>query len=98
MITHSEAAKMAVERNRPRGGFREGSGRKPRQQAKQRDLFNLAVDSKWKELLEKLGEYIRAGDKEMIKYILDQRIGKAAQSIDHTSGGEALGVIILPQK
>lgn len=74
------------------GGVREGAGRKPRLQYEARELFNLAMDEEWGILNKFIRYYIRKGDKEMIKWVVEQRIGKAPQSMDITSKSLSVNV------
>lgn len=74
------------------GGAREGSGRKPRLQYEARELFNLAIDEEWGVLNKLIRYYIRKGDKDIIKWVVEQRIGKAPQSLDVTAKGAFLNV------
>ena len=64
------------------GGKREGSGRKPKMQYEARELFNMYIDARMAKILENVAKWIDEGDKDMHKYILDQRLGKAVQGID----------------
>ncbi|OHB14679.1 MAG: hypothetical protein A2431_00520 [Candidatus Zambryskibacteria bacterium RIFOXYC1_FULL_39_10] len=65
-----------------RGGARIGAGRKPKLKFEARELFNVAVDEKWPLIVSKMDEWIENGDKDMIKFIIEQRIGKPAQAVD----------------
>ena|SRR3990167_5936544 len=78
---------MPYIKNGNNGGKRENSGRKKTtlkkyKQHEARERFNIAIDHKWDIIIEKIDEWIEDGDKEMIKYVLDQRICKASQAID----------------
>lgn len=84
--------KLKTEEKSSWGGVREGAGRKPRLQYEARELFNLAVDQEWEILTKMIRYYIRKGDKEMIKWVTEQRIGKAPQSVDMTAKGLFLNV------
>lgn len=65
-----------------RGGARLGAGRKPKLQFEARELFNMAVDERWPRIEKKMDEWIDNGDKDMIKFLVEQRIGKPSQSVD----------------
>lgn len=65
-----------------RGGARIGAGRKPRLQFEARELFNVAIDRNWGLIMEKAWEAVRNGDKDMLKFLIEQRIGKPAQFLD----------------
>lgn len=82
-----------VEKSKSWGGVRNGSGRKPRLQYESRELFNNAIDDEWENILEVLHSYIQKGDKEIIKWVVEQRIGKAPQSMDVTSKSISMNVI-----
>lgn len=80
MVTHAEAAKKAA----TRGGFREGGGRKPRiglPEYEAREKFNRKVDEHWDEIMGHLVRLLKEGDKDMLKAVLEQRIGKAPQAL-----------------
>ena len=64
------------------GGVRPNSGRKPKLQFEARELFNQFIDKNWGKIMENVTKWIDEGDKDMHKYILDQRLGKAVQGID----------------
>lgn len=72
-----------------RGGVRAGAGRKPRKQHEARELFNSVVDARWQVLLGKVFEMAEAGDKDMLRLLVEQRIGKPTQSLavkdDHST-------------
>lgn len=58
------------------GGPRKNSGRKPKLNYEAREYFNLAVDKMWPNILEKISEYVEKGDKDVIKMLIEQRIGR----------------------
>jgi len=58
------------------GGKRDGSGRKPKLRHEARELFYLAIDERWERILAKIDNYILRGDKDMVKFLIEQRIGK----------------------
>jgi hypothetical protein len=64
------------------GGAREGSGRKPRLQYEARELFNEEIDKDWAYMTKFVRYHIRKGDKDMLKWAIEHRIGKAPQSMD----------------
>lgn len=74
------------------GGPREGSGRKPRLQYEARELFNAEIDKDWLYMATLLRYHIRKGDKELLKWVIEQRIGKAPQSLDIEARGAFLSV------
>jgi hypothetical protein len=78
------------------GGARKGAGRKPKllQNYKVRELFNSVVDNCWDDIVVAMRHHIKKKDKDFIKFIVDQRIGKAAQALDVTSGGEKIPLIM----
>jgi hypothetical protein len=57
-----------------------------------RELFNLTVDEEWENISKVLRYYIRKGDKEIVKWIVEQRIGKAPQNLDISAKGAFLNV------
>jgi len=58
------------------GGFRAGSGRKPKHQYEARELLNMAIDQRMPKILEKIDELVEKGDVTIIKHLLDQRFGR----------------------
>lgn len=74
------------------GGYREGSGRKPRLQYEIREFFNNSIDDEWENIMEVLRTQIRKGDREVIKWVVEQRIGKAPQSMDIKASGAILSL------
>lgn len=73
---------MATKTKAKHGGARPGSGRKPKLKGDARELFYMAVDKRWDLLIAKLDEFIENGDKDIIKMVIEQRIGKAPQTVD----------------
>ena len=77
--------KIENEQKKTKGGKRLNSGRKPKiksfKKFEARENFNIAVDKKWPEIMQKIQEYIDAGDRDILKMVIEQRIGKAPQSI-----------------
>ena len=71
------------------GGTRPGSGRKPKLKYETRELFYQKIDEQWDQLVNSLITKAIEGDKEILKWILDQRIGKAAQSMQMSTDPEA---------
>lgn len=69
------------------GGFREGSGRKPKLQYEMRELFNTFVDEEWENVMKVLKYQILRGDKEVMKWVIEQRIGRTPQMVGLSSGG-----------
>ncbi len=74
------------------GGIREGSGRKPKLQYEVRELFNRAVDEEWGNIMEAILIQARNGDKDTLKWLIEQRIGKAPQNMAITAQGAFLSV------
>jgi hypothetical protein len=58
------------------GGFRAGSGRKPKLQYEARELLNMAIDQRMPKILEKIDELVEKGDTTMIKLLIEQRFGR----------------------
>ena len=67
------------------GGTRVGAGRKPRLDYEARAEFYNAVDDRLPKIWEILDLHIRRGDKTVLLWLLEQRLGKAPQSIDMTA-------------
>jgi len=84
-----------VKKSSTRGGARPGAGRKPRMNFEARELFYMRVDAFWEKIMEKIEDYVEKGDKDIIKMIIEQRIGKPAQSVDHTTQGKEFPSPIL---
>ena len=78
------------------GGSREGSGRKPRLQYEARELFNAVIDEEWVNITETLLNYVRKGDKEVLKWVIEQRIGRSPQSIDISARSAVLNINEIP--
>ncbi len=83
------------------GGKRKNSGRKSKLKDDARQAFYKEVDKRWKTIMKKLGVWIDKGDKEVLLKIIEQRIGKAPQSVE--VGGKDGGpiehkVIYLPKR
>lgn len=72
-----------------RGGARPGAGRKPRLQHEAREIFNAAIDARWPLIMRKLDELIEKGDKDVLRMVVEQRIGKPGLSLavkdDHST-------------
>lgn len=64
------------------GGYRPNSGRKPKKTFEARELFNIAVDERWEKIMSKIDYYIEQGDKDILKFIVEQRIGRSPQKVD----------------
>jgi hypothetical protein len=58
------------------GGFRAGSGRKPKLQYESRELLNMAIDQRMPKILEKIDDLIAKGDVTVIKMLIEQRFGR----------------------
>ena len=67
------------------GGVRPGSGRKPKLQYEARELFYSAIDEEWENIIKVLRYHVRRGNKDVMKWLIEQRIGKAPQSVDISS-------------
>lgn len=63
------------------GGARPGAGRKPKLQFEARELFNNAIDDRWGRIMQKIDAHIEKGDKDILRLCVEQRIGKAGQSV-----------------
>ncbi len=74
------------------GGARSGAGRKPRLQYEARELFYSAIDEEWENIIKVLQYHIRRGNKDVMKWAIEQRIGKAPQSVDISAKGAFLNV------
>lgn len=74
------------------GGAREGAGRKPRLQYEARELFNEEIDKDWVYLATLVRYHIRKGDKDLLKWVIEQRIGKAPQSLNIEARSAVLNV------
>lgn len=72
------------------GGARPGSGRKPKLQYEARELFYNAVDDRWNTIIAKLDKLITKGDHHTLRWILEQRIGRAPQSLEITNQEEKM--------
>ena len=75
---------MAKGGARPNSGPKKGSKhKKTLEQERQRELFNQKVDAKWADLIDK---QIEEGliDPKIGQYILNQRMGRAKESIEHS--------------
>lgn len=64
------------------GGYRPGAGRKPKKTFEARELFNMTVDERWEKIISKVDFYIEQGDKDILKFIIEQRIGRSPQKVD----------------
>lgn len=63
------------------GGARPGSGRKPKLKDDARQAFYAAVDERWAQIMAGLDKWIKKGDKHVLLAIVEQRIGKAPQTM-----------------
>lgn len=59
-----------------RGGFRPGSGRKPKYQYEAREILNMAIDERMPKIFEKLDDLIEKGDPTILKMLIEQRYGR----------------------
>jgi len=73
---------MKTEQKSKHGGARAGAGRKPKLQYEARELFYSAVDARWDTILSKLDKLIARGDFHALRWVLEQRIGRAPQSVE----------------
>lgn len=76
------------------GGARKGAGRKPRAVFEARETFYAKVDEKWGQLVENVLKMALNGDKDVLKWILDQRIGRATKPF-HLGTDQDLPIPIL---
>jgi len=74
-----------------KGGARPGAGR-PKGSSTKPKIADFLTEAEIKCVVDKAKEKIEAGDVTMIKFILEQLMGKAAQSMDVTSDGEKLTI------
>lgn len=81
---------MKTEQESKHGGARPGAGRKPRLQYEARELFYSAIDDRWEAIIDKLDVLITKGDQATLRWLLEQRVGKAPQSIDVTTQGDKI--------
>ena len=70
------------------GGARRGAGRKPKYALESRQLFNYEFDKNFPEILEKAVELALKGDKDMIKMLMEQRLGRPATSMTIQDSGK----------
>lgn len=75
-----------------RGGYRPNSGR-PKGTKKRPQLRDFLTDEQVQELISKAYEMANDGDSTMLKFILEQVHGKAAQTMDVTSLGESVSSV-----
>lgn len=76
-----------------RGGARPNCGRKPKLKFAVREMFNKEIDSRMPAIMEAIDYYIGIKDKEILKYVLNQRIGRPPQSVELTGqDGQAIQV------
>ena len=72
-----------------RGGFREGSGRKPKaDEIKLIEKLDKLIDKD--SVVKKLNELIEDGNFNALKLYFEYRYGKPKESIDITTGGQSL--------
>lgn len=71
------------------GGKRDGSGRKPKLKAEARELFYMAIDERWDKILSQIDRYIQRGDKDILKMLIEQRVGRPAPFIEAGDNGES---------
>ena len=72
-----------------RGGFREGSGRKPKaNEIKLIEKLDELIDKD--SVVKKLNELIEDGNFNALKLYFEYRYGKPKESIDITTGGQSL--------
>lgn len=69
--------------NGKKGGRPVGSFTKPR-------IYEFITPMEFKKIMDKAKILALEGDKDMIKFVGEQYMGKAAQSIDHTTNGKDL--------
>lgn len=76
------------------GGARPGAGRKPGSVTKLK-IRDYVSQDQVDELVELLIKKVKEGDPVLMKFLVEQLFGKAAQSLDLTSGEEKLGVMLV---
>ena len=74
------------------GGAREGAGRPKGSTSKPRFSDYLSPE-KAQALADKAIEMANAGDTQMLKFVLEQYLGKAPQSMDITSGDQPIPLL-----
>lgn len=65
-----------------RGGARPGAGRKPKHNFEAREVFNSWADMNWPKMEKQLNRAVSSGNIDVIKWVVDQRIGKPSQKVD----------------
>ena len=90
LIVSERLENMKMEHKSSHGGAREGAGRKPKLQYEARGLFYSTIDDRWDMIVSKLDELIAKGDSSTLRWLLEQRIGRAPQSIDITTQGDKI--------
>jgi translation initiation factor IF-2 len=84
---------LQTEDNKPSwGGFRVGSGRKPKLQYEAREEFNAWFDTNQTEIMDTLLRHIKRGNFQAMIYVLDQRFGKAPQTLESININKNLNV------
>ena len=92
MKENKELENLKKDKKSSWGGIREGSGRKPKLQYEARELFYNAIDDEWENIIKVLQYQIRKGDKEILKWTIEQRIGKAPQNLDINTKSAVLNI------
>jgi hypothetical protein len=81
-----------------RGGTRQGSGR-PKGSTSRPQIADYVTEQEVKELVKTCKLEAKKGRPELLKFLLEQIFGKAAQSVDVTSQGQQLqSIVYLPAK
>lgn len=75
-----------------KGGKREGAGR-PKGAKSKLQLADFLSEKEIQELVSKAKELAKAGDKDMLKFMLEQKFGKARQNIGF--GEEGTGELVM---
>jgi len=65
-------------------------GVRPTGSLKKPKISDFITEKEFAQIMLKAKEIALTGDKDMIKFVGEQYMGKAAQSIDHTTGGKEL--------
>ena len=84
---------MAEKLKKKNGGARPGAGRKPKLKDDARELFYATVDQRWTKIVALIDYYLQKKDKDILKMIIEQRIGKPPQPL--VGGGEGSAPILI---
>lgn len=93
----SKLDNLKTDKKSKHGGLRENAGRKPKLNFQAREIFYAKIDERWDKLIAVLDKFIEKEDKDMVKFMIEQRIGKAPQRMEITGeGGEVLKITVIP--